>query len=384
MNNPIVKTEKKQRNSNLELFRILSMFLIIAHHYVVNSGLLLPGGPMSTAPMAWRTLFLMVFGGWGKLGINCFVLITGYFMCTSKITAKKFAKLLFEIMFYKIVIFGVFAAVGYTPFSVKGLVKAILPFTSLRQNFPGCFIMFYLLIPFINVAIQSMTEKQHLRLILLLIFTYVILGTAFGNNVVFNYITWFIVIYVVAAYIRLYPKAIFDKTKLWGILSVLALIGTAASIIVLHYLGIKMGKPFGDLFGYTLLVDSNRIVSFVTALCFFMFFKNVKIGYSKFINTAAASAFGVLLIHSGGDAMRKFVWVDLLKVTQMYDSSLLIVHALGCVVGIYAVCAVLDFLRIHLIETPFFKLWDKVWPKVVTKWETVEEKICKKCNISEK
>ena len=117
------------------------MFLIIAHHYVVNSGILAAGGPMDSNPLALRTLFLMVWGGWGKLGINCFVLITGYFMCTSKITAKKFAKLLFEIMFYKIVIFTVFAIVGYTPFSLKGLVKAILPFTSIRQNFPGCFIM---------------------------------------------------------------------------------------------------------------------------------------------------------------------------------------------------------------------------------------------------
>ena len=32
----------KVRDSNLELFRIVTMLLIVAHHYVVNSGLLLP------------------------------------------------------------------------------------------------------------------------------------------------------------------------------------------------------------------------------------------------------------------------------------------------------------------------------------------------------
>ena len=31
---------KKIRDSNLELFRIIVMFFIIAHHYVVNSGLM--------------------------------------------------------------------------------------------------------------------------------------------------------------------------------------------------------------------------------------------------------------------------------------------------------------------------------------------------------
>ncbi len=31
-------TMPKMRNSNLELFRIFLMLMIIAHHYVVNSG----------------------------------------------------------------------------------------------------------------------------------------------------------------------------------------------------------------------------------------------------------------------------------------------------------------------------------------------------------
>lgn len=30
----------KQRDSNLELLRIITMLVIVAHHYVVNSGLI--------------------------------------------------------------------------------------------------------------------------------------------------------------------------------------------------------------------------------------------------------------------------------------------------------------------------------------------------------
>lgn len=36
----VVKKLEGQRNSNLELFRIITMVMIVAHHYVVNSGLL--------------------------------------------------------------------------------------------------------------------------------------------------------------------------------------------------------------------------------------------------------------------------------------------------------------------------------------------------------
>ena len=31
---------KEARNSNLELYRIIVMFFIVSHHYLVNSGLL--------------------------------------------------------------------------------------------------------------------------------------------------------------------------------------------------------------------------------------------------------------------------------------------------------------------------------------------------------
>ena len=34
----------KKRSSNIELLRIIAMYLIIAHHYVVNSGLTDGGG----------------------------------------------------------------------------------------------------------------------------------------------------------------------------------------------------------------------------------------------------------------------------------------------------------------------------------------------------
>ena len=87
---------KKRRDSNIELFRIITMLLIVAHHYVVNSGLL---EVMSAKPLSGKSIFLFVLGAWGKIGINCFVFITGYFMCKSNITLKKFVKLLFEIIF---------------------------------------------------------------------------------------------------------------------------------------------------------------------------------------------------------------------------------------------------------------------------------------------
>ena len=91
----------KNRESGLELFRIITMLLIVIHHYVVNSGIT-SYLQLSQAPT--KFFFFYCVGAFGKTGINCFVLITGYFMCRSKITLRKFLKLFLEVMFYKITI----------------------------------------------------------------------------------------------------------------------------------------------------------------------------------------------------------------------------------------------------------------------------------------
>lgn len=116
----------KARSSNIELFRIISMLMIVAHHYVVNLGLL--DYIDAKFALQFKDYFLLLFGWGGKTGINCFVLITGYFMCESNITKKKFFKLLAECYFYAIVLWILFFCTRYEPFSVKGFLKMVFPF----------------------------------------------------------------------------------------------------------------------------------------------------------------------------------------------------------------------------------------------------------------
>lgn len=108
---------KKTRDTNLELYRIIGMLFIVAHHYVVNSGLTDPAGVIFSSPLSPRSIGLLLLGSFGKTGINCFLMITGYYMCKSNITARKFVKLLGEVLFYRIIIFVFFFLLGYESFS---------------------------------------------------------------------------------------------------------------------------------------------------------------------------------------------------------------------------------------------------------------------------
>lgn len=52
------------RDSGIELFRIISMLVIVAHHYVVNSGLL--DLLHSATSINFNYIFLQLFGWGGK------------------------------------------------------------------------------------------------------------------------------------------------------------------------------------------------------------------------------------------------------------------------------------------------------------------------------
>ncbi len=365
-NNPLTKN----RDSNIELYRIITMFFIVAHHYVVNSGLTLEGGPVFSDPLSWRSIFLVLFGAWGKIGINCFVLITGYFMVNSNITAKKFTKLLGEVLFYNVIISSIFWITGYEPLTIKSLIFSLIPITSVARNFTATYLIFFLTIPFLNILIRNMNEKQHIRLLLVCSFTYILFG--FVHRVTMNYVSWYMVLYLISSYIRLYPKKLFNSTKFTGGVSALCIIISAVSVVFGAWTCAKFDKNLIFYF----VTDSNTPFAVVTGVSTFLFFKNIKLGYSKIINTISASTFGVLLIHANSDAMRKWLWQDLLDNVGMYSSKYMPLHAIGSVLAIFIICTLIDILRINLIEKVFFRLWDKYFNKLKLKFEEYENKLC--------
>lgn len=310
---------EKKRDSNLELFRIVTMLLIVAHHYVVNSGL---RNELFLYPFGIKELSFFVVGAWGKVGINCFVLITGYFMCTSKITLRKFIKLLLQIEFYTIAIYLIFALTGYESFSLGTFLRTLIPIKSINDSFVPAFLIFYLCIPFLNVLIHNINERMHIRLVLLCLFVYTVIGTIPIFEVNMNYVSWFIVIYFIASYIRLYPKAIFNNTKFWGIAVLLTVFISILSIILIIF---KTNiKFFGD--SYYFLIDTNKILAVITAISAFMFFKNLKVNYSKFINKVSSATFGVLLIHANSETMRRWLWDDTLNNAGVFSSQYIYIY----------------------------------------------------------
>lgn len=219
--------DRKQRNSNLELMRILLMLGMIAHHYVVNSGV---EALYDLSAFSWDVWFLQIFGMFGKTGINCFTLLTGYFMVKSNITLKKFLKLYLEVKFYYIGCYLLFLVTGYEPFSALTLKSAVFNVLyELNWLYTGTYIVFFLFIPFLNALMGRLSRRQHGYLLLLGFCYYTLISTFTGADT-FSYLGWMAVMYLLGGYLSLYGS----RLPFWGSLR-FAAAGLAISLALMCF-----------------------------------------------------------------------------------------------------------------------------------------------------
>lgn len=366
------------RKSNIELLRIIGMLMIVAHHYVVNSGIM---NAFETGNTSMNYVFLTLWGMWGKTGINVFILISGYFMCTSNLTIRRYCKVFLEWVLYHFGIYIIMLIAGYETVGLKrtlDLLFEIFIYANRSGSFISSFFIFYLFIPFINIFIRSITREEFKKFVILLIFVFTVLSTFFFNKDIFGEVFWFIAVYFIGAYLRLYPPVWSDSFKTSGRLFILSLVITYASVVFMIIVGSVIHKGSPTFFVY----DANKLGAVLVSVMMFATFKNLSIGYSKVINLIAKTTFGVLLIHANSSAWRRFMWEDLLHVNTFYSLPLidLIFRSVLIVAGVFVVCSLIDMIRIYLVEKPVFNHFD-LFERVLNKlWRIFTNILCSSYN----
>ena len=142
--------------------------------------------------------------------------------------------------------------------------------------------------------------------------------------------------------------------------------------MLLNYVQAKLGMDAKIQYSYLLVQDSNTFLALTNGITSFMWFKSMKIRHFKWINTIAASAFGVLLIHANSNTMRQWLWKDTVDCVGHFDTPYYSLYAIGCVLAIYALCTLIDYIRIKTIETPLLNATEKACYWVRDKFVKVE------------
>lgn len=151
---------EKNRNIGLDLLRIISMLMIVTLHYLAKGGFL-----WNTDPNTFLWYFVWFIEALCLISVNCYVLISAYFLADSKQTKiKKVIELWLEMLFYSVGISAILVLLGQ-PLSIKDIIYTIFPFATKSYWFINTYILLYLLHPFINKVVWSINKKEFQRLL---------------------------------------------------------------------------------------------------------------------------------------------------------------------------------------------------------------------------
>ena len=333
--------EKFKRDTNLDLLRIVSMLLIVLIHSIDHSGVL-EAAENSSPAMYFYVRFTYALC---MVCVNCYVLLSGYYLVTSKFKFQKLIVLWMETVFYALTLRIIFILFGERPFSIVSLVSCFFPFLTGRYWFITIYVGMYLAFPFLNILIHAMDRKTHtaLNLCLFLLFSLwnsihpAIAGMNSGGG---WGLAWFVVLYMLAAWFRLYYKPS-RKPGSFFLLFLLIPLLIASAQLLFRTLGIGIFQSIlANWFKY-----NSAPVYFMT-LCLFVAFLNVRIKDSisaRIISVISPLTFGVYLIHAQAD-VSPWLW-DTLNMPARMNSIFFPVEQLLIVFGIFAICIVIDYLR---------------------------------------
>ncbi|WP_061962839.1 acyltransferase [Demequina aurantiaca] len=340
----------KQRNSVIEVYRILAMLAIVSYHYGVH------GGVLGSAEPGDAERFLTGYSTMGKWGVDAFVLIGAYFMAQSTFRWRGLRSILIQVWSTSWMILVV--ALIWLPDRVdtETTWRAIFPVATEFYWFVTIYVMLMILSPFINLLVKAMTQRQHLTLIAILLVAWSLLSVIPDVKLGANSMTWFVALYLVAAYVAKYRLR--GPAKWWAASAV----GFAVLVPVTTLLASDVAAANPGL-GFDPELMRSQYAPFValSAISGLVAVTKMRPRVSPAVNTIAAATFGVYLIHDNA-ILRSLIWEDWVGTERAAaDPSTLWWQAIGFTLIVYAAATAIELVRDRLVQRPLMRIGDRIF-----------------------
>lgn len=364
------------RNSNFELLRIVSMYLIVMWHFISHSNLLYKTS--GTINFIINFIFIVT-----AIHVNSFVLVSGYFQYNKKFKIKKVINIISTTWFYKLLYAIIFSALGIISLSKTDWIFFIQPINFTYNYgefywFINIYVFLYLLSPFINILIKSITQKTHKTLILILfimlsIIPCLTLNSTLGNS---GYtISSFVMLYIIGAYFGKYKLKEnyhfknYSKNKYQVIIIILFIFSVFSSFIP-FIISNQFSSYNNDFLIYLSKVFGSNIINFsspfilIESILYLLVFETFNIK-NKIINKFASLTFGIYLVHEN-----KFLFSYMYSLIKIDSNGIIHKNIFYKIILysiiIFIVSAIIEYIR-QLLSKLITKT--KIYKKIVNKIE---------------
>lgn len=331
--------QTKQRDSNMELLRIVTMILVM----IVHANFLSIQEPNTfeciSSPL---TSYIRYFiQGISIISVNVFVLLTGWYGVNFKI--NNINKIYFQGIFFTILVYITFYYIGID-YDLH-LADYIYELKLNQYWFLVAYLILYILSPVLNIFCKYVPRSQFKTIILIFFVLQTIYGWFIGDE------KWyengyspisFIGLYLLARYMRLYPNSFTTLSKNKDII-IYFLIVSIVSII--SYFNKRLDVISSDtinMYAYT-----NPLV-IIASTYFLLYFSKLSIQQNSLINWIASSAFAVYLLHCHTLILHKIYCQTIRTYYQQETVLLFFGKTILFIFLIFLISILLDKIRIYI------------------------------------
>ena len=348
---------KKKRDANIELLRIVAMLMIITLHFNYRSNaLLVLGEPASNVQ-----IFATVLEAIAITGVNVYVLISGYYLSSSKVRLSKVLLLILQVYFYTLLISGAMMIVG--AYSVKPddkldrMLKYLFPISSEHYWFVTAYVIMYVLAPVMNAAVNTLKRKQLKTVIIGLLtwfcFIKSIVPAKFGTDRMGYDFGWFICLYLIAAYIRKYNVVLFRDAKRSALVYFVSVIVIAAIIFIFYKINFETGKFI--YLARDIPYHYNFFFALTGALGLFSVFRFMRLKenlFAEVIRIIAPYTLGVYLLHMHFEIADRWVeWIEqIIGETPLDNVLTFFIHLVISVLMVFFAGIFVDWIRKYIFN----------------------------------
>lgn len=331
---PNIPSSPKHRQSNFELLRIVAILMVLTMHVV---GL----AHKDIAQGSFNRQFEMLVNVVCNTGVDAFVLISGWFGIR-----RKRLRFLDLVLLSIVCVFATQLYVTHCQDPWEAFRKGYRAVLAYGNWFVGCYLLLYLIAPWLNDFLETLQRESFRRLVTTLVVAVGVVPALFDapdGGVIYWHgkcFAWMTTVYVLGRYLRLHHDGCPSRRK------ALALFSLPLALIYLFILTCDLR---GETFSPSWCGDNSPFM-LCGAIGLFCLFRTFTFS-SRWVNQVGSSVFAVFLTNG----MMKRLDADVFGVASSGTSPWLAPLVLGEVVSVFAIGVAFDKLYRRLLGWPHAK-----------------------------
>lgn len=364
-----MKLTARNRRSNFEVLRLLAIFLIVSFHAAYHNTIY--------TDFSLNIFAINVFWLFGEIGVNLFLLITGFFQINGHFKFKKIILMYFELIFYESLSYIIYFFVSNdTSFHIMAFFKAII---NSDHWYFVVYIITYVFSPLINKLFKSIPKYEFFIFLLTCLLIFSFLPTFWGlifepNNTedffYFNRLIWAFIVYGIGAFLSMYNIHFFQSPK-----NNIFLAAICFSIMVIS-IGVISSVSFFSIDITKFWHHLNNAPIILISISIFNLFSMWNLKPLQLINIISSTTLGIYLFHNG--RLYRFIWDNCFSLSNQLNHSAArsVATIIGASLIIIIVGIIIDLIRQIIEKYTIAKILNS--PRLNQKCNSLKEHCVKK------